>query len=366
MSLYKWIIRPILFKVDSEKVHDFALHCLTWISHASFIKSLLEQSCQVQDPRLQVNSFGLTFPNPVGLAAGFDKNCEAIGSLSALGFGFVEIGTVTSHPQPGNPKPRLFRLPRDLAIVNRFGFNSDGAETVAGRLAASLPCDIPVGVNIGKLKTVPIEEAPRDYVECFKILYPYGQYFVINVSSPNTPDLRSLQGEYYLEPLLGSVLRERERQVSSGLLKKPVLIKLSPDCSLKEFDEILEVSLRVGIDGIIAANTTISREGLSTTSEFMESLGGLSGLPLCEKSTKIIKYIFKATGGRIPIIGVGGIFSAQDAIEKIMAGASLVELYTGMIYEGPFIVKNILNGILHFMEKEGIKQLTDLIGCNAK
>lgn len=364
MSLYKWTVRPVLFKIDPEVAHDFTIGCLAWISHALFVKSLLRQFCKLQDPRLQVNSFGLTFPNPVGLAAGFDKNCEALSALSALGFGFVEIGTVTSHAQPGNPKPRLFRLPRDLALINSFGFNNDGAETVAGRLSLSLPCDVPIGVNIGKSRTVPVKEAPRNYVESFKTLYPYGQFFIINVSSPNTPDLRTLQGEYYLEPLLGGVLRERERQVSNGLLKKPVLVKLSPDCSLQEIDGILEVSLRLGIDGIVATNTTISREELSTPKNFVLQEGGLSGLPLRDKSTKIIKYIFNQTGGRIPIIGVGGVFSAQDTLEKIMAGASLVELYTGMIYEGPFIVKNILNGILQFMEKEGIKQLTDIIGCN--
>lgn len=361
---YKYVIRHILFNFDPENAHDFAMDCLAWISNTSFLKSIIKRSCQVTDPRLAVSILGIKFPNPVGLAAGFDKNCEALSSFPALGFGFAEVGTITSHAQPGNPKPRLFRLPRDLAIINKFGFNNDGAETIAARLAALLPYNIPIGVNIGKLKTTPIEEAPQNYVESFKILYPYGEYFVINISSPNTPDLRTLQGEYYLEPLLIAILRERERQIRNRLQKKPVFVKLSPDCTENELDKILEVVMRLCLDGIIATNTTITRDGLSTRTELVQSEGGLSGLPIREKSTKVIKYIFKRTNAKIPIIGVGGIFSAQDALEKIMAGASLVQVYTGMIYEGPFIVKNILQGILRFMDKEGVKKISDIVGIN--
>lgn len=362
---YKYVIRPVLFNLDPERAHDFAIDCLAWISNTSFLKSIIKSACHVSDPRLQVSLLGIKFPNPVGLAAGFDKNCEALSSFPALGFGFVEIGTITSHAQPGNPKPRLFRLPGDSAIINKFGFNNDGAETIAGRLASLKTLDIPIGVNIGKLKTTPIEEAPQNYVESFKTLYPYGEYFVINVSSPNTPDLRTLQCEDYLEPLLSAILRERERQIRNRLSKKPVFVKISPDCTENELDKILDIVMRLGIDGIIATNTTIGRDGLSTRSELVPSEGGMSGFPLREKSTKVIKYIFKRTNGKIPIIGVGGIFSAQDALEKIMAGASLVQVYTGMIYEGPFIVKNIIQGMLRFIDKEGVKNLSDIIGRNA-
>lgn len=364
MSFYKNFVRPVLFQCDPETVHEKVISALAFCGSFRLGEGFVKNICEVREVKLQVNVMGLEFPNPVGLAAGFDKNSEAFLALSWLGFGFLEIGTVTAIPQEGNPRPRLFRVPRDLALVNKMGFNNDGAEIVACRLKALYPFTPPLGINIGKSRIVPIEDAVLDYAQSFKALYNYGHYFVVNVSSPNTPGLRTLQESIYLKPLLNRLLKERESLVTPNQPRKPLLVKISPDCSNEELDGILDVIKEAGgIDGIIAANTSNSRDGLAAPSQ-IPAEGGLSGAPLRERSTNIIKYIYRMTNGELPIIGVGGIFSAKDAIDKIKAGASLVQIYTGMVYEGPFIVKNILSGILRFMDKEGVKNLSDIIGLD--
>ncbi len=336
--LYKSFIRPVLFLFDPENMHEWAV---SGLKRLASIENQVEPWFTVTDPKLEVEAFGLRFRNPVGLAAGFDKNAGLVDVWPALGFGHVEVGTVTAESQPGNPKPRLFRLPADRAIINRMGFNNDGAVAVAERLRgyehAGTLHRVPIGVNIGKSKVTPMEGAVEDYLFSFNALYAFGDYFTVNVSSPNTPNLRKLQDKEALSELLAALAaRNRERE------NKPLLLKIAPDLTWTQIDDVLQVITDQGLNGIIATNTTIGRDGLVTPTD---ETGGLSGAPLRARSTEVIRYIAKQTDGRLPIVGVGGIFTATDAYEKLEAGARLVQVYTGFIYEGPAMVREVCQGL---------------------
>lgn len=300
----------------------------------------------VNDKRLEKNVFGLTFPNPVGLAAGFDKDAKLFDELGYYGFGFIEIGTLTPKAQPGNEKPRMFRLPEDEGLINRMGFNNGGVDEAVERLKHR-KTKIIVGGNIGKNKITPNEEAVSDYEKCFLALFDHVDYFVVNVSSPNTPNLRALQDK---EPLTKLLLRMKELNASKKN-PKPILLKIAPDLSDEQLNDIIEIVETTKLDGIVATNTTISREGLKTQKEIVDEMGagGLSGKPVTKRATEVVRYLSTKSGGKFPIIAVGGIHTAEDAIEKLNAGASLVQVYTGFIYEGPGIVKQINKGILKSM-----------------
>ncbi len=345
-------LKPWLFKFDPEHVHDLTMSGLAFTSHHPGLLRLLKLTCHINDQRLETQVFGLTFPNPIGLAAGMDKNARAIPSWAAMGFGFIEIGSITAQAQPGNPKPRLFRLPDDEAIINRMGFNNDGAEIVASRLKKlreTETLNTPIGINLGKSKVIPLEEAHLDYQSSLELLYPYGDYFVINVSSPNTPGLRELQDKDKLEILLATVRdfvkelgvksqESGETPTPNSQLPtpKPVLLKIAPDLTYEQLDEILELVERYELSGIIATNTTISREGLKTQ---LDEAGGLSGKPLTKKSLELLHYIRQQT--KLPVISVGGVFTERDVFERLEAGAKLVQIYTGLVYKGPFFVKRL-------------------------
>jgi dihydroorotate dehydrogenase len=329
-----------------------ALHSLALLPTRLFAKSYT-------NPALRIERFGLKFANPVGLAAGLDKNGVALQPLAALGFGFIEAGTVTYHPQPGNPRPRLFRLREDEALINRAGFNNDGAAAFARRVEQHRPSCV-LGVSIGKSKITPLENATEDYLASFELVYKVADYIAVNVSSPNTPQLRELQQSQQLTSLL-SALQQRNRELQQPL---PLLVKLSPDLERSELETIVDVVQRLGIDGIIATNTTISREDLRTDAQRVAACGegGLSGKPIKTRSTKMIADLYELTRGRIPLIGVGGIFTAEDAWEKITAGASLVQLYTGFIYQGPSIAREINEGLAKILAREGLKNISDAVG----
>lgn len=332
------LIKKLLFLLPPEKAHAVAMGACTTLAALPFGKALLRKCFCYSHPSLQRELFGLTFANPVGLAAGFDKDARYVDTLACLGFGFVEIGTVTPLAQPGNPPPRLFRLPADQALVNRMGFNNGGAAAAAGRLRLR-GSRIVVGGNIGKNKLTPNERAAEDYEKCFRELYPVVDYFVVNVSSPNTPGLRSLQEKEPLRQLLHRLQAlNREQQVP-----RPLLLKIAPDLSTEQLDDIVEIAFETGLSGLVAVNTTTGRDGLSTPPAEVEAMGpgGLSGRPLSTRSTEVIRYLHRKTAGRMPLIAVGGIFTAEDVREKLSAGASLVQLYTGFIYEGPGIAAAI-------------------------
>ena len=299
---------------------------------------------ELKDYRLKREVFGLTFENPVGLAAGFDKDGKYFRAMSSMGFGFLELGTVTPKPQDGNPQPRLFRLPQDEAIINRMGFNNEGVHALVERLKQGKPKNVIIGGNIGKNKVTPNDKAHEDYVYCFEALFPYVDYFVVNVSSPNTPNLRELQDKEPLTKLL-TMLQELNHQKDAP---KPILLKIAPDLNNAQLDDILEIVKDSKIAGIIATNTTISREGLKEKKQRISEIGngGLSGQPVKQRSTEVIRYLSTKSNGELTIIGVGGIATPQDAIEKLEAGASLIQVYTGMIYEGPMMVKNINKALL--------------------
>ena len=337
------IIRKILFSVDPEVIHYQVMKNLVRVCSMPFARSIIKKSFVVQDKALERELWGIKFPNPVGLGAGFDKDAKYTDELACLGFGFVEIGTVTPRPQPGNPKPRMFRLPADNALINRMGFNNGGAKAAAERLRRRKE-RLVIGGNIGKNKDTANEDALSDYIACFKDLYDTVDYFVVNVSSPNTPGLRALQSKGPLMEILNN-LANLNRELGTP---KPLLLKIAPDLSNEELDDIVEIVKQTGIQGIVATNTTIDRSGLKTTEGEIEAIGagGLSGKPLRTRATEVISYIHKKSAGTIPIIAVGGIFTAEDAIEKLNAGASLVQVYTGFVYEGPGIAKNICKGLL--------------------
>lgn len=335
------ILRKLLFRIAPERVHYLAMG---WLHRAySIAPWLLRSMYVIKDPSLERELWGIKFPNPVGLAAGFDKDARWVDELSCLGFGFVEIGTVTPKPQPGNDQPRLFRLPEDEALINRMGFNNQGSEVAAQRLSGR-KSKIIIGGNIGKNKVTPNARAIQDYELCFKDLYNVVDYFVVNVSSPNTPGLRELQDK---EPLMKLLSRLKELNTELGS-PKPLLLKIAPDLTDAQLDDIVEIVQTTGIDGVVATNTTIDRSNLMTDTAVVEDIGagGLSGKPLRERATEVIRYLATKSGGSFPIIAVGGIYTAADAIEKLEAGASLVQVYTGFIYEGPAIAKNICKGIM--------------------
>ncbi len=365
MSLYSSIIRPILFRLPAESAHEFALQALYIGLSTQAIRNLVSRRLQ-SEPIGKLRRFGLEFRNPIGLAAGFDKNGIAVTQLAALGFGFIEIGTVTNEPQSGNPKPRLFRLPRDQALINRLGFNNQGAAQVAQNLK-STPRNCVVAVNIGKSRRVPIEEAIADYLASFDAIYETADYIAINVSSPNTPNLRELQRPELLADLL-RMLQERNAELAQRQLPRPLLLKVGPDLTENEIESIVDVALRFNIAGMIATNTTIKRDGLQTPPAKIATCGegGLSGAPLREKSNQVISKIYRLTRGAIPIIGVGGVFTAEDAWEKICAGASLIQLYTGFIYEGPGVARRINEGLARILKRERFETLDEAVGCRVK
>ena len=336
--MYKVFIKPILFLFDPEWVHHTVFSTLKLIHRIPGMGNLIMGFYQVKDQRLERKLFGLTFPNPVGLAAGFDKDAKLYKELSNFGFGFIEIGTLTPKPQPGNPKKRLFRLPEDGGLINRMGFNNEGVEAAIERLKRNK--GILIGGNIGKNKLTPNEEAVSDYVQCFEVLFSHVDYFVVNVSSPNTPNLRALQDKEPLTHLL-QTLKDLNHSKSKP---KPILLKIAPDLTEEQLVDIIDIITSVKIDGVIATNTTLSREGLHSKNK--SEMGGLSGKPVTKKSTEVIRFLYKKSKNAFPIIGVGGIHSPKDAIEKLEAGASLVQLYTGFVYEGPGVVKKINKAIL--------------------
>ena len=354
--VYRSLLRPILFRLQPETAHHLALKSL------SLVKPFIGRPV-APDESTSIKLFGRTFPNPIGLAAGFDKDGVALQELASLGFGHIEAGTVTFHAQPGNPKPRLFRLPKDQALINRAGFNNEGAAAFAQRVRAVRP-DCVLGVSIGKSKITPLENAIDDYLGSFDLVYDVADYVAVNVSSPNTPQLRELQQADQLTALLRA-LQTRNREGEHTPV--PMLVKLSPDLNVNELEMILDVVMKENIDGIIATNTTTSRDNLTSAEQVVAACGegGLSGRPLRSRSTEIISQIYRLTEGRIPIIGVGGIFTAEDAWEKICAGASLVQLYTGFIYEGPFVARKINKGLIEIMKREGVSHLQDVIGQRA-
>jgi dihydroorotate dehydrogenase len=354
------LIRRILFLLPAETAHYFSMNIFKALCSVLFIKKMLAKIFNVHSSLFATRIFGLSFKKPVGLGAGFDKNAKFLDVLETLGFGFIEIGTVTPRSQPGNDKPRLFRLPKDKALINRMGFNNDGVEIITERLKkwrerkAKVVSwqlidgkrisnnQLLIGGNIGKNKTTPNEEAWKDYEICFKELHQYVDYFVVNVSSPNTPGLRELQEKSSLRKILVHL-----QMINNGKAQaKPILLKIAPDLSHEQIDDVIELAIEIKLDGIVAANTTISREKLSSKSEAVSNeAGGLSGLPLKQKSTEIVQYISQKTHGQIPVIASGGIFTDEDAKEKLQAGASLIQVWTGFIYEGPFIVRKILKSL---------------------
>jgi dihydroorotate dehydrogenase len=337
------LLKPLLFQFDPEDVHDFAMRGLRFVAHQPALLNLIARACAPRDPRLVVKLWNLEFPNPVGLAAGFDKNALALATWAALGFGSVEIGSITALAQPGNDKPRLFRLPEDNAIINRMGFNNHGAKVVAARLELWRhqfgPSKIPLGINIGKSKLAALEDAAADYLSSLRLLWEYGDYFVVNVSSPNTPNLRQLQDKDKLEGLLSAIMEFVKSQANP----KPVCLKIAPDLTLEQLDEILELIERFGLSGVIATNTTLARDGLKTV---IEETGGLSGEPLKARSLEVLKHLVKTLDGRVPVISVGGISTADDVQQRLDAGASLVQVYTGWIYQGPMMMRDIARGLL--------------------
>ncbi|MEN2433864.1 quinone-dependent dihydroorotate dehydrogenase [Weeksellaceae bacterium A-14] len=334
--MYKSLIRPFLFRFDPENAHQLTFSWLKFLGNIPFALRWLAKP--IEDKRLEREVFGLKFKNPVGLAAGLDKDAKLFNELSQLGFGFIEIGTLTPKPQPGNEKKRLFRLVEDSGIINRMGFNNEGVDAAVEHLKKNK--NVLIGGNIGKNKATPNEEAVRDYEICFQKLYPYVDYFVVNVSSPNTPNLRALQDKKPLTELLAT-LQELNRKKTAP---KPILLKIAPDLSEDQLLDIIDIVATTGIAGVIATNTTLSREGL--TSDNRKETGGLSGKPLRKRSTEVIRFLAEKSGNAFPIIGVGGIHSAKDALEKLDAGASLVQLYTGFIYEGPELIREINEELL--------------------
>jgi len=354
------LLRQLLFNFPPEKVHHFSMNILRDMNRFGPVSSVLKKNFQTTNTTLQKEIFGLQFPNPVGLGAGFDKNAVYLNELAVLGFGFVEIGTVTPLPQPGNDHPRLFRLPQDKALINRMGFNNNGVKAIRGRLESwrnhSTYNKLIVGGNLGKNKSTDNEQAWKDYEICFNELFDTVDYFVVNVSSPNTPGLRELQEKDSLLRILDNLQHINH----SKQKRKPLLLKIAPDLTQHQLDDIISLSAEVKLDGLVATNTTISRENLYSDQNLIQQIGngGLSGKPLQKKSTEVVNYIAKQTSGSIPIIASGGIFTGKDAIEKIESGASLIQVWTGFIYEGPSIAKKICKALTQY-SAQLLKQQTN-------
>jgi dihydroorotate dehydrogenase len=349
MTIYESLVRPILFafsRRDPEIAHGWAMRMLRVAGRHPLLAGLLARHYTVEAPPLAHTAFGVRFSNPVGLAAGFDKNGEALRGLEALGFGFIELGTVTRHAQQGNPRPRMFRLQEDKALINRMGFNNEGADAVAARLKKVGRASVPLGISIGKSKITPNEEAPEDYAYSFCVLYPYADYFAVNVSSPNTPGLRALQEAHELDGILKRLMGERQKLTAEFGIRKPVLVKIAPDLSFEEIDAVLEVCAARGAEGIIAVNTTLSREGLRSPRR--AEVGGMSGKPLFEKARAIVQHI-RERAPKLAIIASGGIFTAADALAMLGAGADLLQIYTGFIYQGPGVARDINRGLLRYI-----------------
>jgi dihydroorotate dehydrogenase len=358
MSLfYEKIIRPVLFKLSPETAHEFGIEALKLGLSSEFAQRAAARRFASDQPFGTLERFGLKFKNPLGMAAGFDKNGMVVNQLAALGFGFVEVGTVTYNPQPGNEKPRLFRLPEDKALINRLGFNNEGAPRVVERLKKIKPRCV-LGVNIGKNKDVPLDEAVENYLKSFDLAHEVADYIAVNVSSPNTPNLRELQKAENLEELLGE-LQKRNRE----LAVKPLLVKIAPDLSEAEIEAIVDIARRSDLAGIIATNTTLSRDDLKTETG---ETGGLSGQPLRAKSNEVIKKIYRYSNGKMPIIGVGGVFTARDAFEKIASGASLVQSYTGFVYRGISFARDVNLGLAKIVKDRGFTSLDEAVGADLK
>jgi dihydroorotate dehydrogenase len=357
--LHKKLIRPLLFRQDSERAHNQAVRSLAYISRDELLLGCVKKIFGA--PELPTEVFGLKFPNPVGLAAGMDKHAAAVPGWAALGFGFTELGGVTWHAQPGNPPPRMFRAIPDEAVINRMGFNNSGAEAVAEKLRGWKESGLwpthPVGINLGKSKITPLENAAEDYANSFRVLRGLADFFVVNVSSPNTPNLRQLQDKTALDEIFAALQ-------SQNPARKPILVKVAPDLSFEALDEILELVAPRQIAGIVATNTTIARPPTSDAAlqKIYAETGGLSGKPLRARSTEIIRHLYRQTRGQVPIIGVGGIFSADDAWEKITVGASLVQCYTGLVYEGPGLAKKIVAGLREKISASGVKHFHEAVG----
>lgn len=343
--MYKTLIRPILFLFDPEKVHYFVFDTLKFVNKIPLVGKFIKKMYQVKSNKLEREIFGLTFKNPVGLAAGFDKDAKLYNELGNLGFGFIEIGTLTPIGQPGNVKPRLFRLPEDNALINRMGFNNEGVDAAIERLKNRKKTDLIIGGNIGKNTGIDPELTDDNYLQVFKKLFPYVDYFVVNVSCPNVGNLTKLQEKEPLMRLMEKISVENKKQNNP----KPLLLKIAPDLSEVELDDVIDIIKTLNLDGVVASNTSVDRSNLKTDKQYLEKIGypgGLSGLPVQQKSTKTIKYLYSKLGDKHPIIAVGGIHSADDALEKLNAGAKLVQLYTGFIYEGPSLIKAINKKII--------------------
>lgn len=370
--IWKTFVRPALFCLPPESIHHVSMGIFSGAMKLPPLRALMRRG-QVVDPRLQVKLLGLDFPNPVGLAAGFDKEASWFNALAALGFGSIEVGTLTRHAQPGNPSPRLFRLKKDHALVNRMGFNNHGCDAAAQRLSGK-KIEPVLGINIGKSKITPLDESAEDYLYSFEKLYPFAAYFTVNVSSPNTPGLRELQNREPLQQLLQSLKRSNQELVElrrqageRDAIAKPVLLKIAPDLTDGQLDDVISIISSGVVDGIIATNTTISREGLQTDPKELEQIGdgGLSGSPLTERSREYVRTIFRQTEGKVPIIGVGGIMNGDDAWNMMTAGASLVQIYTGFVYGGPSIVNQINRTLLQKLEESGKASISEVVGMQA-
>ena len=381
---YRTFIRPVLFAQDAEAIHGQMLQALGWAGRHEIVCDALESFYGAAP--LPVTTLGLTFPNPIGLAAGMDKRAEAVPAWAAMGFGHVELGTVTWHPQPGNPLPRLFRVIPDEAVVNRMGFNNDGAAALGEALkhwrALKRWPQTPVGISLGKSKVTSLDQAPADYANSFRALRAHADFFAVNVSSPNTPNLRQLQDKAALEQILAAMQAVQHEapaegaaggrpetapgpdKFGNGPAVKPILVKIAPDLTFEAIDEVLALVAQCQIAGIIATNTTISRPE-STDADVQRlyaETGGLSGKPLRARSTEVIRHIYRQTQGKVPIIGVGGVFTADDAWDKITAGATLLQVYTGLVFEGPGAVKDIVTGLHTHLQKAGMKSLSEAVG----
>ncbi|MBP3961326.1 MULTISPECIES: quinone-dependent dihydroorotate dehydrogenase [Paenibacillus] len=362
--LYSKLAKPYFFRMDPEKAHHMVIDGLHSASRVPGIPALMRAMYGVPEAKeLEVDLFGLHFAHPIGLAAGLDKNAKAVDMFANIGFGFAEVGTVTPKGQIGNDLPRLFRLPSDEALINRMGFNNEGAAAMAARLAQDTNRRIPIAVNIGKNKTTPNELAHEDYRACLQALYTYGDFFVVNISSPNTPDLRALQHGDELRLLLSTVMEEMAVQAKkNGGTRKAVLVKIAPDMTDEQLGYTVDTIKASGVNGIIATNTTISRDGLQHANA--KETGGLSGKPLKDRSTEVIREVYRQTGGKLPIIGSGGIFTAADAYDKIRAGASLVEIYTALIYRGPELLRELADGLKDALRRDGFKSIIEAVGAD--